>query len=125
MYFLSKIHERLFDVSGRPVISNCGTPTVNASEFEHHLKPVLQEGQSYIKETRDFLNKIKNVNAILENAILVTADVVGLYPIIPHQTGLVALRKTLDKRKTHKVSTGKLDKMTEFVLKNFQFSIFG
>ena len=44
---------------------------------------------------------------------------VGLYPSIPHQAGLEALRETSDKRKTHKV----LIKMAEFVLKNnyFQF----
>ena len=27
LYLLPKIHKRLFDVPGRPVISNCGTPT--------------------------------------------------------------------------------------------------
>ena len=49
---------------------------------------------------------------------------VGLYPSIPHQAGLEALREALDKRKTHKVPTSKLIKMAEFVLKNnyFQFS---
>ena len=26
MYILPKIHEKLYNVSGRPVISNCGTP---------------------------------------------------------------------------------------------------
>ena len=125
MYLLPKIHKRLYDVPGRPVISNCGTPTEKVSEFlDHHLKPVMQEGDSYIKDTGDFLNKIKNINAIPENAILVTADVVGLYPSIPHQAGLEALREALDKRKTHKVPTSKLIKMAEFVLKNnyFQFS---
>ena len=120
MYLLPKIHKRLYDVPGRPVISNCGTLT----EFlDHHLKPVMQEGDSYIKDTGDVFNKIKNINAIPENAILVTADVVGLYPSIPHQAGLEALREALDKRKTHKVLTSKLIKMAEFVLKNncFQF----
>ena len=55
---------------------------------------------------------------------MVTADVTGIYPSIPHQAGLEALRKALDKRKTHKVPMGKLIKMAEFVLKNnyFQFS---
>ena len=62
---------------GRPVISNCGTPTEKASEFlDHHLKPVVQSGWSYIKDSNDFLKKIKNVDNIPENAILVTADVV-------------------------------------------------
>ena len=26
LYFLPKIHKKLFNVPGRPVISNCGTP---------------------------------------------------------------------------------------------------
>ena len=84
----------------------------------------MKEGESYIKDTGDFLNKIKNINAIPENPVLVTADLVGLYPSIPHQAGLEALREALDKRKTHKVPTSKLIKMAEFVLKNnyFQFS---
>ena len=42
---------------------------------------------------------------------------------MPHQAGLEALREALDKRKTHKVPTGKLDKMEEFVLKNNDFQI--
>ena len=125
MYLLPKIYKRLYNVPGKPVISNRGTPTEKVSEFlDHHLKPVMQKGDSYIKDTGDFLNKIKNINAIPENAILVTADVVGLSPSIPHQAGLEALREALEKRKTHKAPTSKLIKMAEFVLKNnyFQFS---
>ena len=106
---LPKIHKRLFDVPGRAVISNCGTPSEKVYKFsDHHFKPVMQEGQSYIKDTGDFLNKIRNINALPENAILVTIDVVGLYPSIPHQTGLEALKEALDNRKTRKVPTGKL-----------------
>ena len=124
-YVLPKIHKRLFDVPGRAVISNCGTPSEKVYKFsDHHFKPVMQEGQSYIKDTGDFLNKIRNINALPENAILVTIDVVGLYPSIPHQTGLEALKEALDNRKTRKVPTGKLVKMAEFVLRinYFQFS---
>ena len=123
MYLLPKIC-RLFDVPGRPVISNFGTLTGTVSEYlNHNLKPVMQEGQSYITETGDFLNKIQNINAIPENAILVTADIVGLYPSIPYQAGMEALREALDKRKTHKVAMGKLVKIAEFAFKNnyFQF----
>ena len=32
-YVLPKIHKRLHNVPGRPVILNCGTPTEKASEF--------------------------------------------------------------------------------------------
>ena len=43
MYLLPKIHKVLLNVSGRPVISNCGTPTEKASEFiDHHLQPIMR-----------------------------------------------------------------------------------
>ena len=46
MHLLRKIHKRLFDVPGKPEISNCGTPAEKISEFlDHHLKPVMQEGK--------------------------------------------------------------------------------
>ena len=62
LYFLPKIHKRLSNVSGRPVISNCGTPTQKASEFlDYHLKPVMQRSWSYIKDSGDFIDKIKRI----------------------------------------------------------------
>ena len=77
LYLLPKFHKCFKNVPGRPVISTCGTPTEKASEFlDHHLKPVMQSGWSYIKDSVDFLKKIKNVDNIPENAILVAADVV-------------------------------------------------
>ena len=86
---LPNIRKRLRNVPGRPVISNCGTPTEKASEFlDYHLKPIIQIGKSYIKDSGCFINKIKNLRNILEDAVLVTADLVGLYPIIPHEVGL-------------------------------------
>ena len=49
MNFLPKIHKRLDNVLGRPVISNCGTPTEKASEFlDHHLQPIMKSGVSFI-----------------------------------------------------------------------------
>ena len=44
------------------------------------------------------MKKMKNIGAIPEDSILVTADVVGLYPGIPHETGLKALEKALNNR---------------------------
>ena len=97
MYLLPKIHKHLVSVPGRPDISNCGTPTEKASEFlDHHLQPIMKSGASYIKDTNDFLTKLKNLKKVPHNAILVTADVVGLYPRIPHNEGLEVLKKQLD-----------------------------
>ena len=122
MYLLPKIHKRLSNVPGRPVISNCGTPTEKVSEFlVFQLKSVIQSSKSYIKYGRDFIRKIKDIHYVSSNAILVTADVVGLYPSIPHDSGLKVLKNILDKRKNQNISTADLIKMTGFVLKNNYF----
>ena len=100
LYFLPKIHKKLFKVPGRPVISNCGTPTENVSEFlQDHLKPFMQSSWSYIKDSRDFPRKIKKMGNLPGNSILVTMDVVGLYPSIPHELGLKALEEALEKKR--------------------------
>ena len=58
LYLLPKIHKSLENVPGRPVISNCGTPTEKVSEFlDHHPKPVMQGGNSYIKDSQDIFCK--------------------------------------------------------------------
>ena len=50
-YLLPKIHKRLHDVPGRPVISNCGFYTENISSFlDFHLQPLAQKVKSYIKD---------------------------------------------------------------------------
>ena len=124
-YLLPKIHKRLVNVPGRPVISNCGTPTEKASEFlDHLLQPVMRSGKSYIKDTSHFLEKIKDLGEVPEDAILVTADVVGLYPSIPHNDGLAILEKQLDKVPQKKLPTSEIVKLAEFVLKNnfFEFN---
>ena len=95
------------------MISNCVIPAKNIvfrSQFETAVK---KKGQSYIKDTDDFVDKIKNINAIPWNVTLVAVDVGGLYPSILHQASLEALKETLDKIK--------LVKMTEFVLKTNYF----
>ena len=40
LYLLPKIHKTLHNFSGRPLISNCGTPTEKASE-NYHFKLVM------------------------------------------------------------------------------------
>ena len=42
---LPKIHKRLENVPGRPIISNCGDPTEKGSEYlDFHLKSIMQNG---------------------------------------------------------------------------------
>ena len=103
MYVLPKVHKRLSDVPGRPVISNCGMPTEKVFEIlDYHFKPVMQNGRSYIRDSGHFLEMINNISTLQENSLLVTADVVGLYPSIPHQAGLTALKEALWNRSVKK-----------------------
>ena len=81
----------------------------------------MKSGVSYIKDTNDFLFKLKNLGKITENAFLVTADVVVLYPSIPLNEGLEVLRKQLNAFDNKSVPTEDLVKMAEFVLKNNYF----
>ena len=86
LYFLPKIHKRLHNVPGRPTISNCGTTTEKCLEFlDYHLKPLMQREWLYIKDLGDFIKKTRSLGSIPGNAILVTADVMGLYPSIAHE----------------------------------------
>ena len=126
LYLLPKIHKRLKNVPGRPVISNCRTPTEKVSEFhDHHLNPVMQSCWSCIKDSGDSLKKISNVGNIPENAILVTADVIGMYPNIPHNAGLKALNNVLEAREHKAVSTEDRVKMARFVWENNYFEFNG
>ena len=118
---LSKIHKRLVNVPGRPVISNYSIPTEKASKFlDHHLQPIMRSGVSYIKDTNGFLSKLKNLKKVTDNAILVTTNVVRLYPSIPHNEGFKILKKQLDFDEKS-VPTEDLVKTAEFVFKNNYF----
>ena len=60
MYLLPKIHIRLYDVPGRPVISNCGTPTEKVSEIlDHHLNQLCKRGNHISKTQAIFLIKLR------------------------------------------------------------------
>ena len=91
---------------GRPVTSSSGYYTKNISAFlEFHLKPLAQKVRSYIKDTNDFLRKITNLPPLPDDIILCTTDVVGLYPNIPHDEGLIKLTKSLESREDKTIST--------------------
>ena len=54
-YLLPKIHKRLHNVPGGPVISNCGFYPGNISSvLDHHLQSIAKKVNSFIKDTSHF-----------------------------------------------------------------------
>ena len=95
-FYLPKIHKRLYNVPRRPVISNCGYYTENISSFlDFHLQPIAKKVKSYIKY---ILTKLFSLTNLPDSSLLYTTDLVGLYPNIPHDEGLSALRERLNER---------------------------
>ena len=89
--------------------------------FWFHLQPLAKKVKSYIKDTNHFLQKIHSLGELPEDAILCTVDVVGLYPSIPHEEGLEALREALEHREDKTISTNSLTQLAHLVLKNNLF----
>ena len=83
----------------------------------------MQSGKSYITDSGHFLEKIKTLGLLPDNAILVIADEVGLYPSISHRASFIALKEASDKRVLKKIPTDGLMKMAEFVLSSNFFEV--
>ena len=113
---LPKIHKRLHNVPGRPIISNSGYYTENiSSSLDHHLEPLAEDVKSYNKNTNKFLKKHRSLPKLPDGIILCTMDVVGLYPNIPHEEVLSALRKQLETRNKKYVSIDTITDLAEVV----------
>ena len=63
------------------------------------------------------MEKLKYVGKVPFDAIVVTADVLGLYPTIPHEVSLKALYVKLEERARKKIPSSDLVNMAEFVLR--------
>ena len=68
------------------------------SFLDHHLQPFAQNVKSYIKDTNNFLIKLKSLGKLPQGAILCTTDVVHLYPKVLHREGLTSLERFLELR---------------------------
>ena len=85
----------------------------------------MQQDESDIKDSGDFINKIKGQQIIPNGAILVTSDVVALYLSTPHEPELEALKDTLDRIENKFISTQDLIKMDRFILQSNYFEFNG
>ncbi|KAJ7315893.1 hypothetical protein JRQ81_002055, partial [Phrynocephalus forsythii] len=97
---LPKIHKQ--GNPGRPIVSNINTITVGVSGYLGNvLKPYATNAPSYVRDTTDFLRKLKSTQNLPDNIILATMDVEALYTNIPHKDGLQAIINSIKTRKNH------------------------
>ena len=100
LYTLPKIHKAPDSWSipfhippGRPIVSDIGSESYNISKYiDHFLKPIAILQPSYVKDTFDFIHKIKQVTNLPQNTLLVTCDVESMYTNINNEDGLAAVQ---------------------------------
>ena len=122
-YILPKVHKE--GVPGRPIISANECPTEKISEYiDFYIRPLAKKVASYIKDSGDFLEKIRKIEKLDEDTWLVTIDVSALYTNIPHEEGLRALREALSKRPSDYPPQSVILSLARFILTNnvFEFN---
>ena len=115
-YTLTKIHKPT--PVGRPIISGCDGPTERISSFiDHILQPIAQSQESYLKDTKDFINFIERTT-VPPSVTIVSMDVTSLYTNIPQEEGIETVCKAYDKfyKKDTPIPTHILREMIRLVL---------
>ena len=112
---LPKIHKP--NNPGRPVVNSINSPSSNISQFvDFYLQPIVFTLKSYIKNTRDFINKIKRMTELPAESILVTMNVRSLYTNIPHREGINTVATSLENVKDTQISTRVIIKFLSLIL---------
>ena len=122
MVFL-KIHKKHAYV---PHSSACGTATNYTAKF---ITKILQnycgKTSSFVKDSTDYIQKIKNLSVNLEQETLVSFDVSALFPSIPVPIALQVINSKISTFTNFtnicKILTEKFIKLLEFTLNNCIF----
>ncbi|CAH3193840.1 unnamed protein product, partial [Porites evermanni] len=89
-YMLPKIHK--INHPGRPVISSVNSHTEKISAYvDEFLRPIAERLPSYIRDTTDFIQRIKVLGKLPVECYLVTLDVSSLYTNIDIDEGLTVV----------------------------------
>lgn len=130
-YLLPKIHKDRDSwpqpncPAGRPIVSDVNSESYRVSEYiDYYLNPLATKHPSYVKNTYDFLGKIRG-QLINNNCLLVTADVESLYTNMNINRTITCI-KTIFRKKP---APGRPDKhiidLLDLTLKNNDFEFNG
>ena len=122
-YMLPKVHKP--NNPGRPVVSSVNSHTEKLSAYvDEFLRPLAENLPSHIKDTTDFIKRLRELGRVPENCILATLDVSSLYTNIDTNEGLTIVEEEFEKAGRNNPSAKTLACLLEKVLKlnNFTFN---
>ena len=90
--------------------------------MDFHLKPLGEKVTSHIKDTTDFLLKLKSVGIVPPGSLLETLDVLSLYTNILHAEGIKACRELLNTRVVQEAPTEDIVNLITLILTKNNFS---
>jgi hypothetical protein len=103
-YLLPKIHKEPHKWTipdrvppGRPIVSDIQSESCAIAEFiDAHLGPFATSHPSYVKNTYDFLDKLRKLE-VSRDTLLISLDVDSLYTNIPNDLGLRAVNEAFNR----------------------------
>ena len=125
-YALPKIHKTFMKLPPlKPIVAGYQSATVKLFEYvDSFLKPIARKCSSYVRDTTHFLNRLRSLKGIPNDALMAVMDVHGLYNNIDQEEGVEACFNALEKRKKKNVPLETIKTLILFILKNsvFRFS---
>ena len=78
-----KIHK--YPLKIRLIINTQNSPVYKiAKKISKELRPLIRNGKSYVKDTEQFVDKIKNIK-LVEEETMISFDISDMYPSLPKQ----------------------------------------
>jgi predicted GIY-YIG superfamily endonuclease len=94
IYGLPKIHKE--GIPLRPIVNTIGSPTYELAKYVAKiLGPLVGHTDSFIKDSNDFINTIKN-EKMKPNDTLISFDVVSLFTKIPLNDAILLVKEVVD-----------------------------
>ncbi|KAL2083743.1 hypothetical protein ACEWY4_021516 [Coilia grayii] len=119
-YLLPKIHKRLLNPPGRPIVASKNSLIEPLSQFvDTFIKDIVKTLPSYVADTTAVLRLLTDIS-MPGGSFLVSFDVEALYTNIPHDGGLEAMDFYLQTKKDE-LPVEFLMTLTKFILKSNYF----